>query len=224
MPDYEAALTGSVRGMRIAVCETYFLDGADAPVIAAFEAALATLRVRRRRDHPRRGAEPAGDRRLYRACQPGGGRGYPRQLDARAPGRLCDPPERPAVRRLCHPRASLCRGAVAARSAAAAIRGGDADRLRPGGDADVCAPGCRPWRRPTSTPTRRTGGASWRSRPIRGRSTISACRRSACPAASMTAACRSACNWPAALRGSDRAMAADAFQQVTDWHRKVPVL
>ena len=44
MPDYEAALTGSVRGMRIAVCETYFLDGADAPVIAAFEAALATLK------------------------------------------------------------------------------------------------------------------------------------------------------------------------------------
>ncbi|WP_431269105.1 amidase [Dankookia sp. P2] len=45
VPDYEAALTGSARGMRIAVCETYFLDGADAPVIAAFEAALATLKT-----------------------------------------------------------------------------------------------------------------------------------------------------------------------------------
>jgi aspartyl-tRNA(Asn)/glutamyl-tRNA(Gln) amidotransferase subunit A len=44
VPDYEAALTGSVKGMRIAVCETYFLDGADAPVVAAFEAALATLK------------------------------------------------------------------------------------------------------------------------------------------------------------------------------------
>ncbi|NOG69534.1 amidase [Roseicella sp. DB1501] len=44
VPDYEAALTGSVRGMRIAVCETYFLDGADAPVVAAFEQALAALR------------------------------------------------------------------------------------------------------------------------------------------------------------------------------------
>ncbi|TCZ63533.1 amidase [Roseicella aquatilis] len=44
VPDYEAALTGSVKGMKIAVCETYFLDGADAPVVAAFEAALATLR------------------------------------------------------------------------------------------------------------------------------------------------------------------------------------
>jgi aspartyl-tRNA(Asn)/glutamyl-tRNA(Gln) amidotransferase subunit A len=45
VPDYEAALTGSVKGMRIAVCETYFLDGADAPVVAAFEAALVTLKA-----------------------------------------------------------------------------------------------------------------------------------------------------------------------------------
>ena len=61
VPDYEAALTGSVKGMRIAVCETYFLDGADAPVVAAFEAALATLKARGRRDH-------LGRRR--RACAP----------------------------------------------------------------------------------------------------------------------------------------------------------
>ena len=51
----------------------------------------------------------------------------------------------------------------------------------------------------------RTGRASWRSRPIPGRSTISACRPSASPAASTTAACR----WPAigraALRRIDRA-------------------
>jgi aspartyl-tRNA(Asn)/glutamyl-tRNA(Gln) amidotransferase subunit A len=45
VPDYEAALTGSVKGMRIAVCETYFLDGADAPVVAAFEAALDVLKA-----------------------------------------------------------------------------------------------------------------------------------------------------------------------------------
>ncbi len=44
VPDYEAALTGDIRGMRIAVCETWFLDGADAPVVEAFEAALAALR------------------------------------------------------------------------------------------------------------------------------------------------------------------------------------
>jgi aspartyl-tRNA(Asn)/glutamyl-tRNA(Gln) amidotransferase subunit A len=44
VPDYEAALTGDIRGLKVAVCETYFLDGADAPVVAAFEAALETLR------------------------------------------------------------------------------------------------------------------------------------------------------------------------------------
>ncbi|SDC44165.1 amidase [Belnapia rosea] len=46
VPDYEAALTGDIRGLRIAVCETFFLDGADAPVVAAFEAALDALRAR----------------------------------------------------------------------------------------------------------------------------------------------------------------------------------
>lgn len=44
VPDYEAALTGDIRGMRIAVCETAFLEGADAVVVAGFEAAMATLR------------------------------------------------------------------------------------------------------------------------------------------------------------------------------------
>ena len=46
VPDYEAALTGDIRGLRVAVCETYFLEGADAPVVAAFEAALQALEVR----------------------------------------------------------------------------------------------------------------------------------------------------------------------------------
>ena len=46
VPDYEAALTGDIRGMRVAVCSTYFLDGADAPVLAAFEAALQVLKDR----------------------------------------------------------------------------------------------------------------------------------------------------------------------------------
>jgi len=43
VPDYEAALTGDLRGARIGLAETYFLDGADAPVVAAVEAALAVL-------------------------------------------------------------------------------------------------------------------------------------------------------------------------------------
>jgi len=46
VPDYEEALTGDLRGLSIAVCETYFFDGADAPVVAAFEAALETLKAR----------------------------------------------------------------------------------------------------------------------------------------------------------------------------------
>jgi aspartyl-tRNA(Asn)/glutamyl-tRNA(Gln) amidotransferase subunit A len=46
VPDYEAALDGDLRGMRIAVCETWFLEGADGPVVAAFEAALDALRAR----------------------------------------------------------------------------------------------------------------------------------------------------------------------------------
>ncbi len=43
VPDYQAALTGDLRGVRIGLAETYFLDGADAPVVAAVEAALAVL-------------------------------------------------------------------------------------------------------------------------------------------------------------------------------------
>ncbi|MCO6416809.1 amidase [Siccirubricoccus sp. KC 17139] len=43
VPDYEAALTGDIKGLRIAVCESYFFDGADAPVVAAFEDALKVL-------------------------------------------------------------------------------------------------------------------------------------------------------------------------------------
>ncbi len=46
VPDYEAALTGDLRGRTIAVIETWFLDDADAPVVAAFEAALAVLAER----------------------------------------------------------------------------------------------------------------------------------------------------------------------------------
>ncbi|MGH7041362.1 MAG: amidase [Acetobacteraceae bacterium] len=43
VPDYEAALTGDLRGVRIGLAETYFLDDADAHVVAAVEQALAVL-------------------------------------------------------------------------------------------------------------------------------------------------------------------------------------
>ena len=43
VPDYEAGLDGDLRGLRIGVPTNGFLDGAEAPVLAAFEAALAVL-------------------------------------------------------------------------------------------------------------------------------------------------------------------------------------
>jgi aspartyl-tRNA(Asn)/glutamyl-tRNA(Gln) amidotransferase subunit A len=46
VPDYEAALTGDISGMRIGVPENVFFDGADGPVVAAIEAALEVLRAR----------------------------------------------------------------------------------------------------------------------------------------------------------------------------------
>ena len=46
VPDYEAALDGDLRGLRIGVPTNYFLDGADPAVITALEAALAVLAAR----------------------------------------------------------------------------------------------------------------------------------------------------------------------------------
>jgi aspartyl-tRNA(Asn)/glutamyl-tRNA(Gln) amidotransferase subunit A len=46
VPDYEAALTGDVRGLRIGVPSTWFLDDVDGPVLEAVEHALAVLVAR----------------------------------------------------------------------------------------------------------------------------------------------------------------------------------
>ena len=46
VPDYEAALTGDIRGQRIGVPDNVFFDGADAPVTTAIESALSVLRAR----------------------------------------------------------------------------------------------------------------------------------------------------------------------------------
>ncbi len=43
VPDYEAALGGDLRGVRIGIPANYFLDGVDEPVRAAFEAAAAVM-------------------------------------------------------------------------------------------------------------------------------------------------------------------------------------
>jgi aspartyl-tRNA(Asn)/glutamyl-tRNA(Gln) amidotransferase subunit A len=46
VPDYEAALDGDIRGLRIGVPSTWFLDEVDAPVLDALERALAVLAAR----------------------------------------------------------------------------------------------------------------------------------------------------------------------------------
>lgn len=46
VPDYEAALDGDLRGLRIGVPTTYFSDACEPPVLEAIEAALAVLAAR----------------------------------------------------------------------------------------------------------------------------------------------------------------------------------
>ena len=46
VPGYETAMNGDLRGTRIGVPINYFFDGADEPVVAALEAALAVLEER----------------------------------------------------------------------------------------------------------------------------------------------------------------------------------
>ena len=46
VPDYEAALDGDIRGLRVGIPTTYFTDGADAPVLEAMERAIAVLAAR----------------------------------------------------------------------------------------------------------------------------------------------------------------------------------
>ena len=46
VPDYEAALDGDVRGLRIGLPSNWFLENADAPVLAAMEHAVAVLVAR----------------------------------------------------------------------------------------------------------------------------------------------------------------------------------
>lgn len=46
VPDYEAGLNGHLRGQRIGIAETWFLDDADPGVVAAMEQAVAVLAAR----------------------------------------------------------------------------------------------------------------------------------------------------------------------------------
>ena len=165
-------------GCGSAACETYFLDGADAPVIAAFEAALAMLKARgaeiTRVKLPLMEPSPPMAARL-----PGRGCGDPRQLDARAPRRLRDPPHGAAVSAAMPSPAPLCRGAGRRGPMLKAF----AAEMFAGFDLLV-TPTMRT-RLPTLAETDIDHGPpgterrSWRSRRTPGRSTISACRPSA---------------------------------------------
>lgn len=46
VPDYEAALTGEIDGLRLGIPQTYFLDGVDAAILDRFENALTVLEAR----------------------------------------------------------------------------------------------------------------------------------------------------------------------------------
>ena len=46
VPDYEAALTGDIRGLRVGVPDNVFFDDADSPVLAAIDEAMAVLKAR----------------------------------------------------------------------------------------------------------------------------------------------------------------------------------
>ena len=46
VPDYEAFLSGDIRGLRIGVPQNVFFDGADAPIVAAIETALEVFKAR----------------------------------------------------------------------------------------------------------------------------------------------------------------------------------
>ena len=104
----------------------------------------------------------------------------PRAMDARAGRRLRHPYQRPDVWRLRHPGDLLRRGAEPPRPDPEGVREGGVRQGRCAGHADdphLPADAGRDRHRPRSAGHR--GDSSWRSRRTRGRSTISACRRSA---------------------------------------------
>ena len=115
VPDYEAALTGDIRGMKIGVPTNYFLDGVDPDVMAAFETAVEALK--------QLGAVIVPVTVPHHGCGcdlrldpvPRRGRGDPRPVDARTAAGLRDPSQCAALRQLRHSGDDLCRGAGAPR-------------------------------------------------------------------------------------------------------------
>ena len=123
VPDYEAAMTGDLRGLRIGVPTNYFLDDADAQVLAAMEAALAVL-IERGATVSRFALPHAGRRlRLRWDRLPSRGRPDPRRMDAHRPPRLRPAYQRQDVPRLRHSGGLLHRGAKPPRPDPQSVRG-----------------------------------------------------------------------------------------------------
>ena len=224
VPDYDAALNGDIRGQRILVPTNVLVPGADAPVLAAFEAGAGGAGGARRENHPPPAAADGCGVGLWSGAVAGRGGDDPRPVDARAGGGLCGASLRPAVCRLRDPGDVLCGGAEPARAGAEGVRPrgfrrGRSDRHADHPDLPAHARGHRHRPRGRRAPSI----ASLRCRSTPGRSTISGCRRPASHAASIPTDCRSACNWPGAPFAEARLLrVADAYQRDTNWHHVRP--
>ena len=136
VPDYEAAMNGDLRGLRIGVPTNYFLDGADAPVLAAMEAALSVLTERGATVS--RFALP----HLDAVAAYGGIVSRAEAAPIHAEWMRTDPHvygpayQRPDVPRLRHPSGLLHRGAQPSRPDPQGVRGRGLFESRCAGDAD----------------------------------------------------------------------------------------
>ena len=194
VPDYEAALDGDIRGLRVGVPSTYFLEGADDAVVAALEAAVAVLeargavvvrmtlplmdavsgyggiisRVEGATIHARWMRDRPQDYAVHLSARMYGGNAIPGTYYVEALSRR-GPVLRAFSQEVFAQRWTFWPRRRSRRS-------------------------CRPWPQPTSTtgrPARNIG--SWRCPPTRARSITWACQRSACPAGSTRMAARSGC-------------------------------
>ena len=223
VPDYEAGIEASVKGLRVGRPDGFFLDRLDAPRRRTLEASLEVLRGL--------GADivevAVGDlgpafaaAQIVLKAEAGGAA---RALAGRAPARLCAGHPRRDGGRPAGSRRPLYRRPARARPDAGRLR---ARRVR--ARRRAAHPGLRTpdaGAGPTATPTRRAlPPASWRrSGAAPGRSAISGCRRCRCPAASPKTGCRppsSSSAGPSTRRRSSTL--GHLYQRETDWHRRVP--
>ena len=180
VPEYEAALTGDLAGMRVGLVGNAGLMGRDGAVVDAVAAAARVLAGRGggggagELPHMDAVAAYVGDRLAVR------GGGDPCALDAGAAAGLCGAPEFARCMRDMRSRRHITwrrfrRGGRCCGRSVREVFGRGRDRA-----ADDPDGACRPWPRRIWTWGRRERSRrSGRSRQIRGRSTTWACRRPA---------------------------------------------